>query len=102
MLQFLTTVLLYLGILLACSLPVVLVARRDDYHRGVGRKFVLAGLGAGLGCGLVVASSNRLVQQCEEAGNSQCFDAGATGLVTVVIAGFVIVSVIRAYLLLTE
>lgn len=102
MLAFLTTVLIYLGVLLACSMPAVIVARRDSYHRGVARRFLIAGLACGLVCGLVVAGSNRLVDQCRNAGNTQCFDSGATGLVTVVIGGFLLVSVVRAYLMLTE
>lgn len=102
MLQFSTTMATYLGVLLLCSLPVVLVARRDSYHQGVGRKFLTAGLICGLICGLVVASSDRLVERCQNAGNTQCFDSGATGLVVVVIAAFLGTSLVRAYLLATE
>lgn len=102
MLSFLTTVGLYVGALLLCSLPTVVVAGRDSYYRVTARKFLLAALAAGLVCGLVVASSNRLVEQCRNAGNTQCFDSGATGLVTLVIIAFLATSVVRAYLMVTE
>ena len=102
MLSFLTTLSIYIGILLACSLPAVVVAMRDPYHRAVGRKFLVAALGCGAACGLVVATSDRLVEQCREEGNSRCFDAGATGLVALIILAFLGTSVVRAYLMATE
>ncbi len=102
MLSFLTTVLIYVGILLVCSVPAVVVAQRNPYFGTVGRKFLLAALACGLACGLVVASSQELIAKCKAEGNTQCHDSGATGLVTIVIGGFAITSVVRAYLMATD
>ncbi len=102
MMSFLLTVLIYVGVLLVCSVPAVIVAQRNPYFGNVGRKFVLAALACGLVCGLVVASSNELIDQCKAQGNTQCHDSGATGLVTIVIGGFAVTSVVRAYLMATD
>lgn len=102
MLTFLTTVLLYVGVLLLCSLPAVVVAHRNPYFGRVGRKFLLAALACGLVCGLVVASSRQLTEQCRSEGNTQCHDSGAIGLVTLIILGFAGTSVVRAYLMATD
>ncbi len=102
MLSFLSTVLIYVAVLLVCSVPPVIVARRNPYFGTVGRKFLLAALAFGLVCGLVVASSNELIEQCKSQGNTQCHDSGATGLVTIIIGGFAVTSVVRAYLMATD
>ena len=102
MLSFLATLVIYVLALVACSLPAVVMARRRPYHRSAGRKFLLAGLACGLFCGLVVASSDRLIEQCEAEGNTQCFDSGATGLVTLIVVGFLATSLVRAYLMATD
>jgi len=102
MLSFFTTVLMYVAVLLVCSVPAVVVAKRNPYFGTVGRKFLLAALACGLVCGLVVASSQQLIEQCRSEGNTQCHDSGATGLVTIIIGGFAITSVVRAYLMATD
>lgn len=99
--DFVVTVLTYTGLLLVFSAPVVIVAARQRRSATV-KRFLLIALGLGLFCGLMVAGSNELIAQCEAEGNSRCFDAGASGLVVLILGGFLLTSIVKAYLFATD
>jgi hypothetical protein len=53
-------------------------------------------------CALVAAGSERLVDQCEAAGNLDCVDFGGTGLQLLFVAGYGVPALVRAFLLARE
>ncbi len=93
--------ILYTALLLLFSVPAVLVARRVQRPE-IGRRFLIAVPILGLICGLISASSSRLVDQCEAAGNTQCMDAGTTGLFVIVLGAFLGTSLISAFVIFRD
>ncbi len=103
MLVFLVATVGFVALMLVFSLPAILVARQDRRrHRGVDQKFAAAAVGVGVLCGVLVGISRRLVDQCTAQGNTQCHDAGGTGLVALIAIGFLAVSTVRAYLMFND
>lgn len=89
----------FVALFLLICVPPMLIARRID-EPGTIRRFTVASAIAGVFLGVVVGTSRRLTDQCVAEGNTQCFDAGATGLIYLVIFGFVVVSATRTWQLL--
>jgi hypothetical protein len=103
MLPFVLASVGFVALLLVFSVPAVLVARRDPRrHPGVVRKFVIGAVLTGLVCGSLYAISDRLVDQCLAEGNTQCHDAGGTGILVMIAGGFLAVSSARAYFMYTD
>ena len=99
--SFLLSALYHFALLLLVSTPVLFMARRQ--HRALlFQRFILACALGGVFCGIVAAGSQRLVDQCEAEGNSSCFDAGADGMIMVLVGGFFATSAVWAYLLFTD
>lgn len=92
----------YAALFLLIGAPAILLARRRSEEAPTVRRFIRAAVGAGLFFGIMAAGSRRLVAQCLDNGNPNCHDYGATGLVAVVIAGFVITSGFTTWRLITD
>lgn len=70
--------MLYGGILLIVSIPIVVVARRKG-RAALVRRFGIAAAVVGLVCAVLAWTSRVLVDQCVEAGNTSCVDYGGRG-----------------------
>lgn len=98
MATFLFALLLYIALLLVCSTPVLVLAWRRSQARTV-RRFLVAVVSVGLIAAGGTATSERLVNQCREAGNSICLDQGFAGLQILLVGGYIVVALVTAYLL---
>lgn len=86
---------------LVLGLPLFLVAHRQEQHQLI-RQFFMGAVVVGVICGVLDASSQRLVDDCERAGNPQCFDYGSTGLQSIAVAAYATIAWIKAYLLVSS
>ena len=96
-----STIIAFVGLFLALAATPVLVARRRR-EAGTIRRFLRAALVCGVVSGTVVASSDQLVERCRDQGNTNFQDYGATGLLFLVVAGFVAVAAARTWTLITD
>jgi len=78
---------LFSGAALVLGTPLFLMARRKGRPE-ILRRFFIGAAGIGLFCGLVSARSERLVNQCEVAGNPTCIDYGAVGFQIFALFGY--------------
>lgn len=101
MIAALLTIVGYTALFLVLAAAPILLARRHREEETI-RRFAVAALGCGLLSGGVAASSRLLVDRCQDQGNSNCQDYGATGLLFLLIAGFVAVAAVRSWTLLTD
>jgi len=76
---------------LVLGIPLFVMARRKGRPK-VLRKFVIGAAGIGLFCGLVAAGSERLVNQCDVAGNATCIDYGGAGFQVFALVGYALVA----------
>ena len=76
---------------LVLGTPLFLMARRKGRPELL-RKFVIGAAGIGLFCGLVAAGSERLVNQCDAAGNPTCIDYGGAGFQVFALFGYALVA----------
>ncbi|MEM9565112.1 MAG: hypothetical protein AAGA93_20985 [Actinomycetota bacterium] len=91
------------ALFLAFSVPAVIAARRNRRrYPDAERKFVLGAIGCGLVCAVLLAISDRLVDQCLAEGNTQCDDAGGIGPIVMIGVGFLAVSLFRTYLMVVD
>jgi hypothetical protein len=98
---FLVSSLTYFLILLVVSAPALFMARRRNRPVLI-KRFMTAAAVGGTFCGIVAAGSQRLVNQCEAEGNPSCFDAGADGMIILLIVGFLGASLLWTYLLFND
>lgn len=84
------------ALMLALAFPLFLTTYRRNLTQTT-RRFLLSAAGIGTVIGFLAFSSERIVQQCEAAGNSACVDFGAPGLVLLAIVGYVTVAWARAW-----
>ncbi len=96
MATFFVALLLFTGILLVLGSPVFVVAQRRD-RKETARGFLIASGIVGLLCAIIAVGSERLVSQCEAAGNPSCLDSGAKGLQLVLVGGYVLAAWVIAY-----
>lgn len=89
---------LYLVIVGVLFAPVFFLARRRGLTSTI-RAFALAGVIVIALCVGVELSSDRLIDQCLEAGNRQCYDGGSSGMQALFAGGYGVVAVIRSYFL---
>lgn len=83
------------GGLLICSVPALVVAQRRSRF-DVSRRFVRAAVVIGVFFGLAAAASDRLVEECTGSGSIACLDVGYAGLLLLVVAVYLIVSLATA------
>jgi hypothetical protein len=101
MVSFLRYAAIYIALLGLFAAPVLAVARH--YRQATTfRRFLIAAVAVGVVCGAMAAVSQRLEQQCQEAGNTSCQDYGGDGLVNLLLVGFLATSLGRAYLIHNE
>jgi len=86
----------YLAVLLVLAVPVFVVARRRRRPNTIRNVAISAVVVGGL-MGLTRFTSNRLVEQCIDVGNTQCYDAGSTGILWLFAIGFTVVVWARAW-----
>ncbi len=96
MLPMLRLWVIYLALLLVLAVPVFIVARRRGRTTTIRNVVISAVVMSGL-MGLTRFSSERLVDQCIEVGNTQCIDAGSTGILWLFGIGFTVVVWARAW-----
>jgi len=101
MATFLSALLFYAALLLVCTAPVLVLAWRRRRTRTVSR-FLVAGASVGLIAAGGTATSERLVNQCTEAGNSICLDSGFAGLQILLVGGYIVAAVAKAYILYVD
>lgn len=99
--SFLISSLIYFLILLLVSAPALFMARRRNRPVLI-KRFVAGAAIGGAFCGVIAAGSQRLINQCEEEGNTSCFDAGADGMIVLLIGLFVGASLLWTYLLFVD
>ncbi len=97
MLTFLIAFLIFTGVALALWIPLAVIGRRKGRHKTVTR-YVYGAIGTGVVCALVASSSERLVDQCEVAGNPTCIDFGATGIQMLLLGGYGFAVLLNAFL----
>lgn len=91
--QFLADLLL----LSVFSIPLVLVARHVGRKRLI-RNFALAAAIVAAVAASIATSSEILVQQCFDAGNTGCVDFGSAGFRMLLLGGYIIAALGEAYL----
>ena len=96
MATFIISFIISLGILLALGAPVLFTARRRGRAETVRRFLIAAGVIALLS-GILAASSTKLTEQCEAAGNPGCVDSGSFGMQVLFFGGFAITAWLNAY-----
>ena len=67
-------------------------------RRAIARRFLQSAIVVGAICAVFSASSERLVNQCREANNLQCFDYGSAGIQLLFVTGFVGTAWFKAYI----
>ena len=87
----LTTFLLVGGAALLLASPLFFVAWRGKRPAAI-RNFLIGGLTVALLCSVLAGVSDRQVQQCLDAGNSDCVDAGTAGMQALMVAVYVFAS----------
>ncbi len=92
----LTVWVLYLALLLALAIPVFVVARRRSKPSTIRNVAISALVVSGL-MAITRYTSDQLVQQCVDVGNTQCIDAGSTGILWLFGLGFTTVVWLRAW-----
>ncbi|HET9260905.1 MAG TPA: hypothetical protein VFP42_12350 [Acidimicrobiia bacterium] len=90
-----TTTVIITSLVAVMASPVFVVAWRRQ-RRDTIRNFALGAVVIGVLCGSITAISERQVDQCLAAGNTDCIDAGAAGLQLVIIGIFVLSSWVAA------
>jgi hypothetical protein len=85
------------SIMVLAALPVVFFSRRTNPAKA--RRFLIAAAVAGLSCGVLAATSKKLVDDCLAAGNTSCLDFGATGLQAMIVIGYAATALISGFLL---
>ncbi len=99
--SFLSHFALFVVVVIVLGVPVWLVAWRHERPATI-RRFGLAGLAV---AGFAAANevlSDRLVTQCEAAGNTACVDVGGAGIRLMVLGGFIVVAWWRAYAIFSD
>jgi hypothetical protein len=76
---FITSMVLYTGLLAVLAAPLFYVTWRKD-RLTAARNFGISALVIAMLCAVLAVVSERQVLQCLDAGNSDCFDSGAVGL----------------------
>ena len=76
--------------------PLFVIAWRRQKGTTI-RNFGLAAIVIGILCGALAGVSDRQVEQCIAAGNSQCFDSGAAGMQFTLITFYVLITWVTAY-----
>jgi len=76
---FITSLVIYIGLIGVLASPLFVVIWRRD-RLITGRNFLVGALVIGILCATIETVSERQVLQCIDAGNSDCFDSGAAGL----------------------
>lgn len=85
----------FVGLATMIGLPAMVVAFLRREIRTL-RKFVIAGVAVGVLVAILAATSDLLVSRCREAGNTGCLDYGATGIQTLILVVYGLVSVVAA------
>ena len=98
MITFFIQFLIYTAGLLALAIPAFWVARKLN-RRSTIRNLLQWGAITGAIMALIRVTSDELVNQCTEAGNTQCFDSGSSGMLLMAGAAYVFISWGRAYAL---
>jgi hypothetical protein len=91
------TSLVITGLLAALATPLWIVYWRKRRLAGA-RNFLIGAGVVGVVCGLLAGASERQVNQCLEAGNSDCVDSGTIGLQLVFVIVYVVTVWVMAYL----
>lgn len=86
------------ALLFVFSIPLILVARRRGRNRQA-RNFLIAAAIIALSTTIILITSDRLVQECHDAGSSRCEDIGSTAFRGILIGGYIIAVLVEAYLL---
>jgi hypothetical protein len=87
------------GILLLFTTPTFYMAWRKGRKKTI-RRFLIAAIAVGFLVAVIAVSSGQLLDQCEAENNRACFDSGSAGLRLTFMVGFIIVSWVKAAILL--
>ena len=93
---FFGTFLVITGLLTALAAPLWIVAWRKN-ELASKRNYLVAAIAVGVLCASIATASQRQVQQCLDAGNSDCVDSGTPGLQLIFIVVYVITAWVMAY-----
>ena len=96
MLRFLSVTVAYSVLMLGLGAPLFVAARREGRSRLI-RQFVIGAVVVGAFCGVLAASSAKLVSDCEKAGNPDCVDYGSTGMQLFGVVAYTLTAWIKAY-----
>jgi hypothetical protein len=93
---FITSMVIYGGLLLALAGPLFYVTWRKD-RVPTARNFLIGAGAVAICCSVLAVVSERQVIQCSDAGNSDCIDSGAAGLQLLFVVLFTAVAWFNAY-----
>lgn len=95
---FITSLVIYVGLLSALATPLWVVTWRKDRLESA-RNFLIVAIVIGICAATLETVSERQVLQCLEAGNSDCFDSGTSGLQLLAVVLYTGVAWFNAYLM---
>jgi hypothetical protein len=93
---FITSMVIYGGLLLALAGPLFYVTWRKD-RLTTARNFLIGAGVIAISCSVLAVVSERQVSQCLDAGNSDCIDSGAAGLQLLFVVLFTATAWFNAY-----
>ena len=93
---FITSLVIYGGLLIALAAPLFYVTWRKD-KLTTARNFLIGAAVVTTCCAVLATVSERQVLQCLDAGNSDCIDAGAAGLQLLFVVLFTATAWFNAY-----
>jgi len=85
--------------LFVVTIPLFVLAHRRS-KRTTTKNFAIAALVVGALMAITSFTSDRLVQQCIDVGNTQCVDYGSTGFLLLMGIGYLLATSIRTWTLL--
>ena len=98
---FVASFLLTTGIMLLFSIPVLVLAWRMGRRKTM-RRFLIALVAIATFNAALAANSEILVDMCEAVNGRPCIDFGTAGTQLLLVIGYVIVALVRAYALYDE
>lgn len=93
---FITSLVIFGGLLIALAAPLLYIAWRKDRLRAARNFLISAGMIA-ISCAVLAVVSERQVLQCLGAGNSDCIDSGAAGMQLLFVGIFAVVAWFNAF-----
>lgn len=93
---FITSLVIFMGLLAALAAPLLYVTWRKE-RLETARNFMIGAVVIAICCAVLAVVSERQVLQCLDAGNAECIDSGTAGLQLLFVVGFTAAAWFNAY-----